>query len=65
MIEAESQSTAHPLIYRAEEYAVPSVELWPQLDALYTSVISQNVSLALDIVEALVPEWKRAESHPR
>ena len=34
LIEAESQPTAHPLIYRAQERWVPPHELWPQLAAL-------------------------------
>ena len=31
--DANSEPTAHPLIYRARERAIPPAELWPQLDA--------------------------------
>jgi hypothetical protein len=31
LIDAESEATAHPLIYRARERAVPPEKLWPQM----------------------------------
>jgi FlaA1/EpsC-like NDP-sugar epimerase len=34
LIEADSEPTTHPLIYRAREAALPPEALWPQLDAL-------------------------------
>jgi len=60
LIDAESQPTAHPLIYRAHERSIPPHELWPQLDALSRAVAVQDVEAALKVLAALVPEWQRA-----
>ena len=62
LIDAESQPTAHSLIYRAKESAIPPEQLWPQLDALETAIAAHDVNAALDILEVLVPEWHRAEA---
>ena len=62
LIEAESQPTAHPLIYRAEERSLCPNELWPQLDALKTAIAAQDVDAALKLLAELVPEWQRAEA---
>ena len=61
LIDAESQPTAHPLIYRAHERSLPPHELWPQLDALETAIAAQDVEAALNILADLVPEWKKRE----
>ena len=59
LIDAESQPTAHPLIYRAQERSIPSQQLWPQLDALETALVVQDVGAALKLLAELVPEWDR------
>ena len=59
LIDAESQSTVHPLIYRAEERALSPEQLWPQLDALEAAISSHDVDAALEHLETLVPEWQR------
>jgi FlaA1/EpsC-like NDP-sugar epimerase len=59
LIDAESEATAHPLIYRARERAIPPAELWPQLDALQAAIGRQDVQAALGLLEQLVPEWQR------
>jgi FlaA1/EpsC-like NDP-sugar epimerase len=59
LIDAESEATAHPLIYRARERAIPPDELWPQLDALQAAIARQDVEAALALLEQLVPEWQR------
>jgi FlaA1/EpsC-like NDP-sugar epimerase len=59
LIDAESEATAHPLIYRARERAIPPAELWPQLDALQAAIARQDVEAALALLERLVPEWQR------
>ena len=62
LIDAESQPTAHPLIYRAKERSIPPHELWPQLDALDRAVAAQDVETALEILGMLVPEWQMAKT---
>ena len=62
LIDAESQSTAHPLIYRAKEQSLPPHELWPQLTALQTAIAAQDVDLALELLRVLVPEWQSTKS---
>ena len=61
LIEAESQPTAHPLIYRAQERSIPPCELWPQLAALDRAVAAQDVAAALKLLAELVPEWRWGE----
>ena len=62
LIDAESQPTAHPLIYRAQERSLPPDKLWPQLDALETAIAAQDVEAALKVLAELVPEWQRREA---
>lgn len=59
LIDAESEPTEHPLIYRAHERAVPPSELWPQIDALEAAIQRQDVEAALKVLAVLVPEWQR------
>jgi FlaA1/EpsC-like NDP-sugar epimerase len=59
LIDAESEATAHPLIYRARERSIPPAELWPQLDALQAAIARQDVEAALALLERLVSEWQR------
>ena len=49
LIDAESQPTAHPLIYRAQERSIPPRELWPQLDALQAAIAAQDVDIAFGL----------------
>ena len=60
LIDAVSQPTTHPLIYRAEERALTPDHLWPILRELDSAIASQNVELALKLLAELVPEWKRS-----
>ena len=62
LIDAESQPTAHPLIYRAQERSIPPHELWPQLEVLETAIAAQDVEKALELLLELVPEWRRSEA---
>ena len=61
LIEAESQPTAHPLIFRAQERALPPAQLWPQLAALEAAIAAQDLCVAMEQLAALVPEWQRKE----
>ena len=62
LIDAESQPTAHPLIYRAQELSLPPHELWPQLNALKKAIAEQDIDVALKILAELVPEWRQGET---
>ena len=56
---AGGEATAHPLIYRPRERAVPAEVLWSQIDALEAAIERQDVEAALGVLAALVPEWRR------
>ena len=62
LIDAESQPTSHPLIYRAKERSLPPHELWPQLEALSSAIAAQDVDAALELLEELVPEWQSTKA---
>ena len=61
LIEAESQPTEHPLIYRAKERSVSPEALWSQLPVLESAIAVRDVKKALDLLSALVPEWRRGK----
>ena len=61
LIEASSEATSHPLIYRAREASLPPEHLWPLLDALEAAIARQDASSALSLLAQLVPEWQRGE----
>ena len=63
LIEAESEATPHPLIFRAQERSLSPQELWPRLDALEGAIAAQDISGALKLLAELVPEWQRDASH--
>jgi len=58
LIEAESQPTKHPLIFRATERLMHPQKLWPRLDQLEEALMVQDKERALEILSELVPEWK-------
>jgi FlaA1/EpsC-like NDP-sugar epimerase len=62
LIDADSQPTSHPLIYRAQEQCLSPELLWPQIDALEAAIQRQDVASALEVLAELVPEWTRGES---
>ena len=53
--------TSHSLIYRAHERSLSPDELWPQLDALFSAIYSQDVKTTLKLLECLIPEWQRSD----
>jgi len=61
LIDAESEPTQHPLIFRAQERALPPGALWPRLDALDAAIAAQDVEAALALLAELVPEWQRGD----
>ena len=60
LIDAESEPTQHPLIFRASEHFLPSDQLWPLLSRLEQAIAGHDVTAALDVLAELVPEWHRA-----
>lgn len=62
LIEADSQPTPHPLIYRAHETFLPPEQLWPQLAALGVALAAHDQQAALVLLARLVPEWQRGET---
>ena len=61
LIDAESELTKHPLIFRAQERALQPEELWPRLDALDAAIAAQDREGALALLAELVPEWQRGD----
>lgn len=61
LIDAQSEPTQHPLIFRAAERSLPSDLLWPLLNRLQEAILRQDVSDALDVLSELVPEWQRTQ----
>jgi len=59
LIEAESEPTTHPLIFRAKERSIPPSKLWPRLDALESALATMDQATALALLAELVPEWHR------
>ena len=58
LIDAESESTVHPLIFRAKESFLNQDYLFPQLDKLELAVNRQDTCAALEILGTLVPDWR-------
>jgi FlaA1/EpsC-like NDP-sugar epimerase len=63
LIEAESEPTPHPLIYRAREQAIHPADLWPLLDSLEAAIRSHATETSLELLSQLVPEWQCSEYH--
>ena len=58
LVDAVSQPTVHPLIYRAMEQSLSPEELWPKLQDLDNAVASQDVDAALRLLAEIVTEWQ-------
>jgi FlaA1/EpsC-like NDP-sugar epimerase len=61
LIDADSQPTSHPLIYRAEEQAIAPELLWQQIDALEAAIQRHDEAAALEVLAELVPAWMRGD----
>ena len=60
LIDAASEPTAHPLIFRASEPGLPLEELWPLMQYMEAAIARHDIPAALDLLAELVPEWQRA-----
>ena len=58
IINAESEKTIHPLIYRAKEEITKMEELSNKINYLEHYINSNNRNDSLKILSELVPEWK-------
>jgi FlaA1/EpsC-like NDP-sugar epimerase len=61
LIDADSEATGHPLIYRARECALPPALLWRELEALEIAIDRQDQRSALAVLARLVPEWQHSD----
>ena len=64
LIDADAEATKHPLIFRANEFALPPDVLWPRLNDLEAAIAAQDVQGSLEVLAELVPEWRRSEVQP-
>ena len=61
LIDAESEPTSHPLIYRATESAIPPEQLWPQIGAMKAAIQRQDAAAEPDAGQTLrLPQRQRA-----
>ncbi|WP_075506977.1 polysaccharide biosynthesis protein [Prochlorococcus marinus] len=57
LIDAESESTLHPLIYKANERSFPPEILWKKLIDMEKSIARIDKERSLNLLKELVPEW--------
>ena len=62
LIDSESISTSHPLIFRAIEKKLDEEFFKFRLDKLISSLNKKDLDQALILAKELVPEWKRSEN---
>ena len=58
LIENNSISTIHPLIFRAHENCINTNILWPTLNKLEKNIIAKDDKESIKILKELIPEWK-------
>ena len=58
LIDAKSESTRHPLIFKAKESSLKSSQLIPKLNALKFLLYEENKNECMKLLSELVPEWK-------
>ena len=63
LIDAESISTKHPYIFRANEKLLEPNLLWPKLRKLEYSLDNRDKETSLEILSELVSEWSRCKTN--
>ena len=63
LIDGKSESTIHPLIYKAIENVESNESLIDDLSELEKALYDQERNKSLDILSSLVPEWVRTNSN--
>jgi FlaA1/EpsC-like NDP-sugar epimerase len=58
LIDGASEPTDHPLIFQANERAIPPDVLWPQLHDLASALARYDGNTAFALLSQLVPEWQ-------
>ena len=58
LIDAQSQNTSHPLIFRAIEKSLPTKELWEKLDILKVEIEHHNKETSMKLLSSLIPDWQ-------
>ena len=59
LIDAKSEPTMHPLIFKAKEKSIPYIELMPKVEKLKKNLFRANIEQVFSIMSELVPEWER------
>ena len=59
LINAKSETTQHPLIFKAREKYIPRELLFPKLDAIELHIKNQDKEKMFLTLHELVPEWER------
>ena len=59
LIDAKSEPTMHPLIFKAKEKSIPYIELMPKIEKLKENLFRANIEQVFSIMSELVPEWER------
>ncbi len=59
LIDAKSQKTEHPKIFKANEDFINSETLNPKLDSLINQIINNDKEGALNTLQIIVQEWER------
>ena len=62
LIGDKSYKTSNPLIFCAKENFLASKILFANLEKLFSSIEIMDKKATLDILETLVPEWRRSSS---
>ena len=60
LIDGESESTIHPLIFKAKEKILDHKEIINGVEKLIEYINNQNEEECLDLLSKYVPEWKRS-----
>ena len=61
LINAEAETTSHPLIFRGIENSIPYSKLLKNLETLKIYLEENNKEESLNMLSKLVPEWKRVK----
>ena len=61
LIDAEAQTTKHPLIFMAKDHFLEDDQFFEKLDLLRKSIYLYEKKEVLQLLSDLVPEWKKSK----